>query len=324
MITNTIKALAAFYLAILGAQAMAFDLQAHRGGRGLAPENTLAAFANALDLGVTTLELDVGITADDVLVVSHDPYLNPAFTRDAHGRWLAERGPLIRSLTLEQLQRYDVGRINPDSPYAKLFPLQQPRDRQAVPTLASLFQMVKDRGASKVRFNIETKLNPNAPGDTASPEAFVQSLTQLVQSASLTARVTLQSFDWRTLQLAQKQNPSLRTVYLTVQSPNFDNTRTSAWTAGLRLEDHGNSLPRMVKAAGGAAWSPNAGALTADAVKEAQALGLQVIPWTVNSEPDMQRLLDWGVDGLITDYPDRLRSLMRQRGLPLPQGLKAE
>ena len=116
-----------------------FDLEAHRGGRGLAPENTLAAFANAIDLGVTTLELDIGLSADGVVVVSHDTALNPDHTRDAAGQWLApangRSGPTIRSLTLAQLQAYDVGRLNPSSSYGRQFALQQPRDGERIPCL---------------------------------------------------------------------------------------------------------------------------------------------------------------------------------------------
>ena len=105
-----------------------FDLQAHRGGRALAPENTLAAFDNAMEMGVTTLELDIGLTADGVVVISHDTVLNPEHTRDANGAFLTAKGPAIRALTLAQLQTYDVGRIDPATHYGKQFALQVPRD----------------------------------------------------------------------------------------------------------------------------------------------------------------------------------------------------
>ena len=296
----------------------AFDLQGHRGARGLAPENTLAAFERALDIGVTTLELDVGITADGVVVVAHDRALNPAITRDASGQWLTAKGPLIHSLSLAQLQAYDVGRTDPASSYARQFAAQQARDGERMPTLTALFALVRARGADAVRFNIETKLNPLNPQETASPEEFVSRVLPLIEQSGMASRVTLQSFDWRTLQLAQQRMPSLVTAYLSIQGNNFDNIRTPGWTAGLRIEDHGHSVARMVKAAGGAVWSPSLNNLTEDVVRQAQALGLKVIPWTVNTPADMQRLMDWGVDGLITDYPDQLRELMRARGLPLP------
>ena len=133
-----------FFASILCAAAVAahgFDLQGHRGTRGLMPENTLAAFERALEIGVTTLELDIAITADGVPVISHDPALNPALTRDRSGQWLKATGPLIRSLTLEQLQAYDIGRVDPASAYGRQFPLQQARDGERVPTLAALFKL---------------------------------------------------------------------------------------------------------------------------------------------------------------------------------------
>lgn len=306
-------------LAVLALDAMAFDLQGHRGARGLRPENTLPALSHAMALGVDTLELDIGVTADGVVVVAHDPYLNPAITRDAAGAWLpAPRGPLLRSLSFAQVQTYDVGRIRPETPYATTFSAQQPVDGTRIPSLAQVFELVKARGASHIRFNIETKLNPTLPDDTVSEEAMTGALLKTVQDAGMAARVTIQSFDWRSLQRVQKLAPAIPTVYLTVQTANNDSTRDGLWTAGLRLADHAGSVPRMVHAAGGKVWSPNGGAVTEALVREAHALGLKVMPWTVNLPADMDRLISWGVDGLITDYPDRLREVMGRRGMPLP------
>ena len=122
------RALLAALVLLVADPALAFDLQGHSGARGLAPENTLAAFARALAIGVTTLELDLAMTRDDVLVISHDRRLNPDHTRGAHGAFLAREGPPIRTLTLAELQRYDVGRLKPGSDYAAAFPAQQPAD----------------------------------------------------------------------------------------------------------------------------------------------------------------------------------------------------
>ncbi len=297
----------------------AFDLQGHRGARGLAPENTLAAFERALEIGVTTLELDVGVTADGAVVVMHDPHLNPAITRDAGGQWLSgSKGPRVRSLTLPQLQTYDVGRIDPQAPYAKTFDSQKAHDGARIPTLASLFDRVRALGATDVRFNIETKIDPGRPNDTVAPEAMTQALLQVIRDAGMTRRVAIQSFDWRTLQLVHRLAPAIPIVHLTIQTPHSDNLRDGTWTAGFKLADHA-SVPRLVHAAGGRTWSPNAGALTEALLNEAKSLGLKVIPWTVNNPADMERLITWGVDGIITDYPDRLRTAMRARGLAVPQ-----
>ncbi len=301
----------------LSAPAFAFDLQGHRGTRGLAPENTLPAFEKAMRMGVDTLELDVGMTADHVLVISHDPYLNPLIVRDASGEWLTgAKGPLLRSLTYAQLQNYELGRIKPGTPYATQFSTQEAVDGTRMPALASLFERVKALG-SKVRFNIETKIDPTQPNNTVSPEVMTQALVKLVRDAGMAGRVTIQSFDWRTLKIAQAISPEIPTAYLSFQNAGNDTISSAEWTAGYKIADYPD-LPAMVKAAGGAIWSPNGGAVTQDLVKKAHALGLQVLPWTINNPPEMDKLIGWGVDGIITDYPDRLRTVMAARGLPLP------
>lgn len=307
---------------LLALPAAAFDLQGHRGARGLAPENTLPAFERALALGVTTLELDVGLTADGVVVVSHDPALHPALTREADGRWLAATGPRIRDLSFAQLQAYDVGRLDPGSSYARNYPEQRPVDGTRIPSLAQVFARLQELGARDVRLNIEVKVSPEKPGDTHSYEAMTDALLDAVQKAGLQKRTTIQSFDWRVLRRVQQRAPAPPTACLTIQGSDSDNTRDGTWTAGLRLADHG-SVPRLVKAAGCTTWSPNAGALTEALVKDAQALGLRVLPWTVNDPAAMDRLVAWGVDGIISDYPDRVRTVLRQRGLPLPPALPA-
>lgn len=306
-------------MALAIGMAHAFDLQAHRGGRALWPENTLRAFDQAVELGVTTLELDIALTADDVVVVSHDMALNPDHTRDAAGAWLPTSGPRIRSLTLAQLQAYDVGRLRPGSPYAAQFATQTPHDGERIPTLAALFEQVRASGATRVRFNIETKLDPTRPDATAAPEPMVRALLKVIDHAQMGARVTVQSFDWRTLALVGGLAPQLPRAYLTTPRT----LRDSRWTAGL---DAGRfaSVPLLVKAAAGdgaapVTWSPNYADLGPDQVREAQALGLKVIPWTVNQRADMARLLDWQVDGLITDAPDVLRALMQERGMQVPR-----
>lgn len=297
----------------------AFDLQGHRGARGLAPENTLAGFELALALGVDTLELDIALSADGVPVIVHDPFLPPDMTRDASGEWLTAPTPLIRQLRLAELQAHDLGRARPGSATARNFPAQQAHDGERLPTLAQLFERVQALGAGQLRFNIETKLNPDRPQDTATPQAFVSAILAVVRQAGMERRVTLQSFDWRTLQLAQQQAPEIPTAYLTIRTRNTDNTAAPAWTASMQRADY-PSVPHMVNAAGGAIWSPNHASLDEAAVRQAHELGLRVIPWTVNDPADMQRLIGWRVDGLITDYPDRARNVLQASGhdLPLP------
>jgi glycerophosphoryl diester phosphodiesterase len=317
--------IAAVALLTLAGAAAAFELQGHRGARGLAPENTLAAFRTALDIGVTTLESDLAVTRDGVLVLSHDPRLNPDLVRDANGHWLAQPGPPIRSLTSEELRRYDVGRLNPASRYAQQWPAQRAVDGERIPTLAELFALVRNRRApsgTPVRLNLETKITPTSGEEVIDPAGFVRLLVTVVQGARLAGRVTVQSFDWRTLLEVRRVAPDIETSCLTIESPNMntvqaDATGASPWHAGLRHAEHG-SLPRLAKAAGCGVWSPFWRNVTPALVAEAHALGLKVLPWTVNETADMAALIEARVDGIITDYPDRLRELMRSRNMAPP------
>lgn len=305
------------FLCCMITAAQAFDLQGHRGARGLAPENTLAAFAKALEIGVTTLEMDTAITSDGVVMVSHNARLNPDITRGPDGRWLQNPTPAINELTERELQRYDVGRIRPGSDYSHQFPVQRRLDRERIPTLSSVFNLARRSG---VRFNIETKVSPLQPEDTPAPQEFARILVELVLAERMAERVTIQSFDWRTLATVRKLAPQIETSYLSAQLPSIDNIQTgreSPWTAGIQVRDHG-SVAKMVKAAGGQVWSPYHGDLTQEQVREAKALGLKVLPWTVNDPAVMDRLIGWGVDGIISDYPDRLREAAAARKLPLP------
>ncbi|WP_295503234.1 glycerophosphodiester phosphodiesterase [Limnohabitans sp. Rim8] len=295
------------------------DLQGHRGARGLLAENTLPSFALALEAGVSTLELDVVVTRDDVLVISHDPALNPDITRDAQGRFLTSKGPDIRQLTFEQLQSYDVGRINPSSRYAQTFSAQKGQDGVRIPRLKDLFELVKAKGSMQVQFAIETKITPQRPDQTPDPERFVQLLLQEVREHGLHGRVQILSFDWRILQAVQKLAPGMPTVYLTAQLPALDNLgirfgQTSTWTAGIQYAQYG-SVPRMIQAAGGSHWSSFWRELNAQNVREAQSLGLKVLAWTVNDRHAMGQMLDLGVDGLVTDRPDIAAELLKERGI---------
>lgn len=270
----------------------------------------------AQDLGVTTLETDLAVTRDGAVVISHDPVLNPDLTRGADGQWLGAPGPAIRTLTLNELKRYDIGRVNPASKYGQQHAEQKPADGQRFPTLAEFFA----QAAPEVRFNIEIKTDPGKPDLTLDPAAFAAVAVEGIRKARAEARSTLQSFDWRGLIEVRKLAPEIATGCLSIESTNFDTVqrngaRPSPWLGGLDLAGHGGSVPRLAKAAGCATWSPFWRNVTAENVKEAHALGLKVVPWTVNVPAEMGRLIDLGVDGLITDYPDRGAQILAAKGL---------
>lgn len=323
--TGQVRVLAAAGLALLlgAGPVVAFDLQGHRGARGLMPENSLSGFAKALSLGVTTLELDLAMTADGQLVVTHDPKLNGDLVQGPDGAYVGEGGPLVRELTLDQVKAYDVGTLRPGSAYAGSFRDQQPVPGTSMPTLAEVVALTERAGAAAMRFNIEVKVNPTRPELTASREDFTRAAVAEIVRLGILERATLQSFDWAVLMQAQRLEPALQTAYLTIARGRNDNIQrgrpgASPWMGGLDIDDFGGSAPKAVKAAGGAIWSPFFRDVTDEDIAEAHALGLQVIPWTVNDPQDMANLIARGVDGIITDYPDRLRAVMAEKSLPLP------
>lgn len=313
--------LALIFAVLAAAPAPAFDIEAHRGGRALWPENTLPAFAAALSLGVDTLELDTGVTKDGVVIVSHERGLNPDLVRKPDGSYVGLPETPFIALSLQEVKTFDVGQIRPGSDYAKTFAAQRAMPGTRIPTLAEVFALVRKSGNTHVRLNIETKIDPTHPAETLDPERFALALLGAIQKEGFADRVMIQSFDWRTLQVVQKHAPQIPTVYLSQQAgpePTVSTTKATAWTAGFNPVDHGGSVPKAVKAAGGAIWSPLFADVTAPVVKEAHDLGLKVVVWTVNRPEDMARLIDIGVDGIISDRPDLLRETARAKGLALP------
>lgn len=315
-------ALLGLLVSACGGSGRPVDLQGHRGARGLAPENTLAGFERALAIGVDTLETDIAISRDGVLLISHDPALNPDITRGPDGQFLGARGPVIWRTDFAELQRYDVGRLKPGTRYAALYPEQQPSDGARLPRLDALFALAKKPGNAELRLALEIKIRPDAPDETPAPEPFARALVDAVRAAGLATRTSILSFDWRALQAVQTIAPEMTTVALTIQQRDFDNIGAgrpgaSPWTAGIAFADHG-SVPKMVKAAGASVWSSFHGDLDAARVKQAQALGLTVLAWTVNDAARIAEVMDFGVDGIVSDRPDRVRAEMQRRGLRLP------
>ncbi|GGP37572.1 putative glycerophosphoryl diester phosphodiesterase precursor (GlpQ) [Saccharothrix coeruleofusca] len=307
-----------------------FDLQAHRGGIGLTVESTLAAFDKALAVGVTTLELDVQITEDGREVVTHDRKTNPAKCVDTAPAFPGDpdfpyAGKYVKDLTFAQVRTLDCG-----SRRWSQYPDQELSPGARMPTLAEVFALVRAHRAWDVKFNIETKVEAAAPHETAPRERFVEVTAREIRKSGFSRNVTIQSFDWGTLMLWRKAEPRLPLVALT--QPEFLRPG-SPWTGGLELADFGGSVVRAVKSFGASALSPvhgnpQNGAVndpnyvpftTKALVDEAHRAGLKVVPWTVNDVATMHKLIDDGVDGIITDYPDRLRQVMKERGFKLPK-----
>ena len=279
-----------------------FDLQGHRFARGLSPENTLEGFDAACQLGLTSFEIDIAVTRDGVPVLHHDPALNPNTTRGPDGAWLETIGPLIRDLTLTELDRYDVGRLRPGSAYASAYGSQKPQDGARIPTLDAVL-----RRRSGVRFNIELKLTPAQPERTVAPEEMVERVLRVVDAAGAGERVSIQSFDWRAPRHVRRIRPELARGWLTEAETV---QQAALWRGDPGAAATMEAVPEAISAEGGGHWAPHHTELTTALLARARALGLRVIPWTVNEAADMRRLIGWGVDGLITDWPDRALALV--------------
>jgi glycerophosphoryl diester phosphodiesterase len=256
-----------------------FDLQAHRGGAGLAPENTLAAFANALDIGVSTLECDVHVTADGVPVLSHE--------------------------------RTYAGQVIPMHTAAEL---------DTAATLPDLVALLEDRRADEVRLNIETKFDVLHPDENAPRECFVESVLDVLGKSDLLDRASIQSFDWTVLRLVRSEEPRLALNAVTnTRFLETDQPGASPWLAGLDIDDFHDSIPAAVAALGFDAISPSHTILTPAMVVEAHEAGLRVLPYTVDAPSSMRWLIEIGVDGMITNRPDVLRSVLAEMDTPVPR-----
>jgi glycerophosphoryl diester phosphodiesterase len=279
-------------------------LSGHRGARGLAPENTLEGFALAFALGCDSVELDVALTRDGIPVVLHDPVLHPDILRGPDGRWLEGTRLRVADLPRAALLRLDAGRLRPGSAYAAQFPQQRPRDGARIPALADVLALARPAGAI---VDIELKTMPDRPALTPAPEALAEAVLACVAAQSALGRVAVRSFDWRGLRHVARHAPQVTLGFLT--SPGTAAEAALWW--GVNPAAHGHSVPSCVAAVAAerrAMWCPEHRSLTRAALREAHALGLEVMPWTVNDPDDIARLMEWGVDGICTDYPDRVQA----------------
>lgn len=298
-------------------QAPGFDLQAHRGGRGETTEESLRAFGKSLELGVSTLELDINITKDGQPLVWHDPTIDagkcadtgPAFIGDPQYPYV---GKLVHELSLVQIRTLDCGRRLSDFPHAEVV-----RDNK-IAILPEVFALADSYRASNqggVRYNIETKVAADKPGTSADPQQFVDVILAAVRSAGKVDRVEIQSFDWRTLPMVHQAEPSIPLVALYNEETWVPD---SPWLAGENAAAIGDPMIGA-KLVGANLVSPSYQLVGGKPyVDHAHSLGLKVIPWTVDDADTMREKIAYGVDGLITDYPTLLRSVMAELGMPLP------
>ncbi|OMC51840.1 glycerophosphodiester phosphodiesterase [Mycobacterium sp. IS-836] len=306
-------ALAVLLASPASAQSPGFDLQAHRGGRGETTEESLRAFAKSLGLGVSTLELDVGITGDGQPLVWHDPTIQPEKCSDtapvvAGDPQYPYVGKLVHELTLAQIRTLDCGRRLEEFPRAEVV------RGNKVATLPEVFALA-DSYRADVRYDIETKVEADDPSRSAGPQEFVDVILAAVRAAGKVDRVEIESFDWRTLPMVHRAEPSIPLVALYNEETWAPG---SPWVAGENVATIGDPMIGALLV-GANILSPDYQQVTGKPyVDRAHALGLKVIPWTVNDADTMRAEIADGVDGIITDYPALLRGVLAELGMPLP------
>ncbi len=340
ILISTLTALLSVSLTLATAvQARPFDLQAHRGGIGLVTESTLKAFANALELGVSTLELDTQVSEDGYVVVTHDRQVlahrcldtGPATANDPEFPYV---GKYIKDLHWDQIRTLDCG-----TQRAEAYAGQQTVPGARMVLLSEVFDLVKRYRAYDVMLNIETKVEAGAPQETAPRDVFVAAVVGQIRQHRMQHQVSIQSFDWATLMRVSELAPELPIVALS-NAQSFlqcGMPGASPWTGGIDMDDFDCNLPAAAASFGADAISPVHGSpqsgriddagyeafTTREMFEQAHTLGMTVIPWTINDTATMAHLIDIGVDGIITDYPDRLRSVMQMQAMPLPKTAEA-
>lgn len=305
---------------------------AHRGGAGLKPENTLAAFRDAVARGCDGAELDVQLSKDGEVVVFHDYRLKSEICR-LNGRWIEKPAPRIKDLTLEELQSCDIGRADPASEYARTHPLVQPCDGERIPTLDDVIEVAKT-ATKPFKLFVELKTSFLDRQISASPEVLAEATLAVLKRHDYLEHAILIGFDWPGLLHAKTIAPESECWFTTLPQswlrdgapPAEDNppppshlavlrhwvaTGTSPWAGGYDAVNYEGSILKAIAAAGGEGWFPYRRDATDEAVAEARALGLKVGAWTVDDPAEMRTLVALGLDAICTDRPDVLAAIVR-------------
>ena len=303
---------------------------AHRGGAQSRPENTLAAFGYAATCGYDGVELDVQLSRDHEVVVFHDYRLKPELCRSAEGRWLESPAPRVKDLTLAELKRFDVGRADPASAYAREHPYVVWRDRERIPTLDEVAVAAK-KVRAPFRLFVELKTSFADRDASALPEELADRAVAVLKAHDYLDRTVFVGFDWPGLLHAKKIAPAAQCWFSTLPQswfrdgvpPPEDNPpaepvlqmlRTwareggSPWAGGYDAIKHGGSIVAAIHAAGGDGWFPTWTDATDEVVREARGFGLKVGAWTVNDPKEMDILVKRGLDAICTDRPDLLKA----------------
>ena len=293
------------------------SLQGHRGARGLLAENTLPSLIKPFDYGMHGIEFDVQLSKDDQVIIYHDLRLKSTITRTHKNEWVAKPGPAVRSLNLAQLKSYKLGQINRQSAYGLRFRKQTRLPDQAIPTLYELVDYLDRKNLNHVVLNIEIKHSPLQPDLCPRPQYIAEKVVDEIKKLNIGKRCIVQCFNWSVIKAVRHIDPRLPISCLTTIDPTEDTLsprrgKPSLWNAGLDIRDFENNVVSMVAQFNPEYWAPFYRNLTQNYLKQAHARNIKVMTWTVNHQLTMKRLMRWGVDAIISDYPDKLESAKQQ------------
>ena len=293
----------------------------HRGARGDLPENTLESFKYLFENNISAFETDVLISKDLVPVITHDFYLDISMTKDANGDWINNKNIKIYDLKYDEILNYDVGSINKLSKYGRRFLNQKSLPDQKIPKLMEIFDLINSINIKDLVLNLEVKSTPVEDGLTPPPHEMVKIIMNDIEKSNLNENILISSFDWRILKEFKIQAPKLTRGYLSYQQNSgvkISNTiyKNSPWM-DLTLAFNEYDLPKLIKKLGGKVWCPFYRDIQKKDIDKAHDQGLVVNVWTVNKENDMMRMIEYGADGIITDYPLKLKEVCEKNNVRL-------
>ena len=291
----------------------------HRGARGDLPENTLESFKYLFKNNINAYETDILISKDLIPVITHDFRLDPSFTKDDEGDWITDENIKIFDLTYNEISKFDVGSLNKLTRYGRRFLNQRSLENQKIPKLSELLELSSKNLSQASIINLEIKSTPDEKNLTPGPKEMVQIVLNDIKKSNLQDKIIISSFDWRILREVKNQSPEISRAYLTFQQEKGMKIKKTIYSKSPWI-DHipltiVYDLPKIIKELGGSAWHPYYKDINKKAIKNAHDNNLPVNVWTVNDEDDMLKMIEYGVDGIMTDYPLRLKNLCEKRSI---------
>ncbi len=291
----------------------------HRGARGDLPENTLDSFKYLFENNINAYETDILISKDLIPVITHDFRLDPSFTKDEEGDWITDENIKIFDLTYNEISKFDVGSLNKLTRYGRRFLNQRSLENQKIPKLDELLELSSKNLSKDTIINLEIKSTPDEKNLTPNPKEMVQIVLNDIKKSNLQDKIIISSFDWRILREVKNQSPEISRAYLTFQQEKGLKIKKTIYSKSPWI-DHipltiVYDLPKIIKELGGSAWHPYYKDINKKAVKDAHDYNLPVNVWTVNDEYNMLKMIEYEVDGIMTDYPLKLKELCDKKNI---------